>query len=324
MSTRPRIPILVLGIAIPAVISLVGIAIALLFVRPGDVVVHWAAAGEPDGWAPAWTVPLGMTFLMLVGVLSFGLGLVATRDEHVSTMQRLLASVAVWFASFLTTLGLWTLIAQRDPDAAVPSVGAGLGLAMGAAIVAGALAWFFAPAPVPVLRSGRVVEALPLRDGERAVWLGRMHLATPGIVAIVAVIVFSLVAAVLAALVSDGATGPVLLVPAVLLVVLLVTSFWTVRADDDGLTVRSAVGWPRFHVPAENIESAGTTPVRVLGEFGGWGIRFGRGRRLGIIMRSGDALEVQNRDGGALVVTVDDAATAASVLSAVAERAASR
>ena len=60
--------------------------------------------------------------------------------------------------------------------------------------------------------------------------------------------------------------------------------------------------------------------MRVLGEFGGWGIRFGRGRRLGIVMRSGEALDVQNRNGSALVVTVDDAATAAALLKAVAAR----
>jgi hypothetical protein len=36
---------------------------------------------------------------------------------------------------------------------------------------------------------------------------------------------------------------------------------------------------------------------------------------------SGEALEVQNRDGSALVVTVDDADTAARLLSAVAQRA---
>lgn len=322
--TRPRIPILVLGVVVPAAVSLVGIAIALFFVRPGDVVVHWAAAGEADGWAPAWTVPLGMTFLMLVGALSFGLGLVATRGEGVSTTQRLLVSFAVGFATLLTTLGLWILIAQRDPDAALPPVSAGLGLAVGAAVALGALAWLFSPAPTAAPTAERIVEALPLHGSERAVWIGRTHLATPAIVAIVAVIVFSLVATALAALVTDGVTGALLLVPAVLLVVLLLTTFWTVRADDDGLTVRSAAGWPRFHVPAAQIQTAGTTDASVVGEFGGWGIRFGRGRRLGVIMRAGEALEVRNRDGGALVVTVHDAATAASVLSAVAERAASR
>jgi hypothetical protein len=39
-------------------------------------------------------------------------------------------------------------------------------------------------------------------------------------------------------------------------------------------------------------------------------------------MRTGEALEVKNRNGSALVVTVDDAGTAARLLSAVAERAA--
>lgn len=237
-------------------------------------------------------------------------------------MHRFLAAIAAWYAGLMTALGLWVLIAQNDAGSR-PEVGVGLAIGFGTGIVLGVLAWLFAPSPTAVPPSGRAAPPLELRDGERAVWLGRIHLATPGIVAIVAVVVFSLVATVLAALVTDGSLGMLLLVPVVLLVVLFLTSFWTVRADDDGLTVRSAaVGWPRFHVPPQQIESARTTDVNVIGEFGGWGIRLGRGRRLGVIMRSGEALEVQNRDGGALVVTVDDAAAAASVLSAVAERAA--
>jgi hypothetical protein len=57
-----------------------------------------------------------------------------------------------------------------------------------------------------------------------------------------------------------------------------------------------------------------------LGEFGGFGLRWGPGRRLGIITRGGEALEVQRRDGRTVVVTVDDAATAAGLLMAFAAR----
>jgi hypothetical protein len=75
-----------------------------------------------------------------------------------------------------------------------------------------------------------------------------------------------------------------------------------------------------YRVAAADVASAGTTSVVPLGEFGGYGIRFGLGRRLGVITRGGEALEVQRRDGRAVVVTVDDAATAAGLLTAYAAK----
>jgi hypothetical protein len=142
--------------------------------------------------------------------------------------------------------------------------------------------------------------------------VGRTRLATAGIVAILAAVLVSLAASVVAILVTEGRLGAVLVVPFVLTAVLLLTASWNVRIDDSGLEIRSAAGWPRFRMPAAQVASAGTTEVQALGEFGGWGIRAGGGRRLGIVMRSGTAL----------VVTVDDASTAAALLGAVAERAA--
>jgi hypothetical protein len=322
--TRPRLPLPVIGVVLPAIVYVAGVIIAAVALPSGDrIAVHWDFDGTPNGFAPPWVFLVGMAVLALALSLTFGLILFASEGDGATATRRFLAVVALWLAVFLTALTGWTLFTQREGVAAVP-IWQGLLIAFGAALVAAGLAAVFTPPSVSVPPTAHAADPLPLAPAERAVWVGRTRLATPGLVAILLGVVIALGAAIVANIAAAGALAPLFLVPAVLVVMVLFTSFWTVRVDDAGMEVRSATGWPRFRVPAAQVASAGTIDVRPLGEFGGWGIRFGRGRRLGIVMRSGEALEVQNRDGGALVVTVDDAHTAAALLSAVAARAATR
>jgi len=321
MTTRPRLPLTVIGIVLPALIALVGILIVLPFVPARDIVVHWGPNGA-DGYAPAWSFVIGMAAMGLIAPVALGIPLLATRREEPSVLQKFLAALSLALSGFLAGLGVWVILGQQQVDV-VPPVWTGLLPALGIAVVLGSLGWWLTPPAVAVESSGRPAMPLPLSPGERAVWIGRTRLATPGLVTIVFLTIATAFVAVVVTAVTDGRLGARVVVPIVLVVLLLTTSFWTVRVDDSGLTVRSAAGWPRFHTPAAQIAQASTTDVRVLGEFGGWGIRLGRGRRLGIVMRSGEALEMQNRDGSALVVTIDDAGTAARLLSAVAERASS-
>jgi hypothetical protein len=320
--TRPRLPLAVIAVLLPLVVALVGILVIVPFVPERDIAVHWGLDGTPDGFAPAWVTVLVLAAVGVLAPLALGVPVLATRRDGVSFTQKMLAVVALWLTVFLVLLGGWMIFGQQEAGVEPPAVGPALLLAFGISLPVAALAWVLAPPTVPVEPVSTPAEPLPIAAGERAVWIGRTRLATPGLVAVVIAIVLSAAAGVFAVIVTDGAAAAVLGVPVLLFALLLMTSFWTVRADATGLTVRSATGWPRFRVPADEIVQAGTTRATALGEFGGWGIRFGRGRRLGIIMRSGDALEVQNRDGGALVVTVDDAGTAARLLSAVAGRAA--
>jgi hypothetical protein len=321
---RPRLPLPVIATLLPLLVTLVGILVIVPFVPAREIVVHWGIGGEPDGYAPAWVTVLVLAVLGVLAPIAFGIPLFATRRDGVSFTQKTLAVVSLWLTVFLVLLSGWMILGQQDAGTAPPAVGLGLLLAFGVSLPVAALAWVVAPPTVPVEPLGTPAEPLPIADGERAVWIGRTRLATPGLIAVVLAIVLSAAAGVFAALVTDGAAAAVLGVPVLLFALLLTTSYWTVRADATGLTVRSATGWPRFHVAADEIAQAGTTRATALGEFGGWGIRFGGGRRLGIIMRSGEALEVQKSDGSALVVTVDDAGTAAGLLSALAQRAAGR
>jgi hypothetical protein len=109
-----------------------------------------------------------------------------------------------------------------------------------------------------------------------------------------------------------------------LLAVAATTLAFHVRVDDSGLHVESVLGMPRFHVPLADVESAARVDVEPMGEFGGWGLRLSTGRRFGVVLRSGEAIEVLRRSGKRFVVTVDDADTGAALLEALVSRAASR
>jgi hypothetical protein len=112
-----------------------------------------------------------------------------------------------------------------------------------------------------------------------------------------------------------------LVVPACLLVLLLAMTQFSVRVDVFGLTVRSALGWPRAYIPADEIERADVVEVNPFAEFGGWGWRVGRNGRTGVVLRTGPALQVTQSGDRCFVITVDDAGTAAALLNTYAGRA---
>ena len=318
--TRPRLPLVVVGVIVPALVALAGLVASLLALPAHDIAVHWGVDGTADGFAPAWTVAGGMGTAALFAPLGFGVLLAATRRDGTSTSVRFLAAVSSWFATWLAVLGAWSILTQQQPDAEPPAIGLGLLVSFGAATVLGLAAWWLAPPVDTVMPETTAADPLPLRGSERAVWIARTRMPVAGVVAIALGILVALGASVVAVIATRGALAPLLAVPVVLLLMLALTARWTVRVDGTGLTVQGLLGWPVFRVPAAEIAQAGTVELRALDEFGGWGIRLGRGRRFGVITRSGEALEVRRRDGRAFVVTVDDAATAASLLEALATR----
>jgi hypothetical protein len=83
------------------------------------------------------------------------------------------------------------------------------------------------------------------------------------------------------------------------------------------------IGLPTFRIPLAEIRSAAVTDVQPLSGYGGWGVRFGLNGRVGIILRAGEALEILRTKGHSLVVTVDDAISAAALVNALVEQRAS-
>ncbi|MQA32621.1 DUF1648 domain-containing protein [Modestobacter roseus] len=287
---------------------------------PARVAVHWGPDGRADGFGgPVSTV-------LLTGVVA-GLAALATAGvlrarRFAVPERRLLVGSAAGTAFFCVALLVGALAGQRglaDPAAApsptVPALVAAVLAVAGGAVVARLL-----PADPPGAAHARTAPPataprLPLAEGERAVWSGFTTMQPAGLAVLVTT------GLVLGGLVVVGvAPVPLLLAPALLLVIGLVVGSARVWVDERGLTVRSPLGRPTWSVPLAEVAEAGVTDVRPFREFGGWGYRVGRDGRAGIVLRAGEALEVTRGDGRRFVVTVPGAAQAAALLNSLATR----
>ncbi|MEN5073062.1 DUF1648 domain-containing protein [Isoptericola cucumis] len=284
---------------------------------PAQVASHWSGAGAPDGFSSVGS-------FLLVGIL-LAVGLCAVFAAigwawgAVASTRRLAAGGCVWSGAFAAAVLLTSLAPQRgladaseatDPGWALalslllPLVPAGLA----AALVPGDRRF---PSDAPVAAgAARAV----LHDGERAAW-SRRAAGGPGLAAAgVTILVTTALAVVLE-------TWAMLVVPVLLAGLFAAMFAFTVRVDATGLTVRSVLGWPGTHVPADEVVVASVTEVSPFAEFGGWGWRAGPGGRVGVVLRRGESLLVERTGGRSLVVTVDDAASAAALLNTLADRA---
>ncbi|GAA1239061.1 putative membrane protein [Microbacterium phyllosphaerae] len=320
------------GVILPlALIALATIVVlAWLPDVPEPAAIHWGLDGA-DGFGPRWT-PLalliglgGGTVLLfaLIALFSHRLpqeGAAASIPQtQWSATARLLGAVSLGTAGMLAMLAIVSTAAQRGltdaADAAdiTPWVPVLLLVMLGLAVAG----WFLQPSvPVSPDSAGAAATPLPLADHERAVWMKTVTVATTGQV-VLGIGVFIVVAMSVLLLAQGVAAGWITAGVALVLVVLVSTSLtFRVRASAAGLRVRSVAGWPRVEIPQAEIASARAVQVDPFAEFGGWGYRFGMDGRRGIVLRKGDALEVTRTNGRVFVVTVDDAATAASVLAA--------
>jgi hypothetical protein len=284
---------------------------------PDPVASHWGADGQPDGFSSLNTA---LAVLLGVGGLSvlFLGGVTWALGKSAATL-RMMAAATVWLSLFMAIVVVGSLSIQRGLSDAreVGSINGVLLVAILAPIVPAILAAVAVPgdprqpttAPVPA-----DAPRVKLVDGERAVWINRvggrlaLYLAVPIALTGVALAVWFRI-------------WPALVVDVVVIVVLLTFTTFVVRVDHTGLTVRSAVGWPRYRVPLDEVVRAGVTQVSPLKDFGGWGWRVGRDGRLGVVLRRGEALLVERTGGRAVVITVDEAAKAAGLLNALADRA---
>ncbi|MCC5949926.1 MAG: hypothetical protein JJT89_15845 [Nitriliruptoraceae bacterium] len=93
-----------------------------------------------------------------------------------------------------------------------------------------------------------------------------------------------------------------------------------VHIDDHGLDVRG-LGLRLVHVGIAEVARAEVIDhLDAFWEFGGWGLRVDVHGRTGIVSRAGEALKVVRGDDTELLITVDDATTAAATLNTLADR----
>ena len=317
-------------LVLPAALTTVGLLVQLVALphAPARIPLYLigsgdsGASGGPTGWEPVWLS------LILTVVLGFGLpavfglsSLPSLRRGDRSPTFRLFGAQTLGLSALLTTVTTALLlqsIRTISPDQGPVSFALITGLAVGvAAAVAG---WYLQPKvsrPAPE----RAVIPLELAPGERAAWMRATHLPLPAVAVITTAATIVAIKAGFGWVSGDrdGIAAILTMVALLLLAVLATTAAFRVRVDTHGLSVHSILGFPRFRVALQDVGSAAVVDARSLGVPGSWGIR-ARRSRVTIVMRSTKGIRVTRRDGRIFFVTVDDAATGAALLEALAAR----
>lgn len=298
------------------VLAAVTTAIAPLVVRgrlPEPVAGHWDLRGVPDGSVP-FAADLLLLFLLTV-LIGFGPLAVVARNPMPRTMARLHVALTGVCAASFGGLRLMTLAANLDAPTwqqAGTLANTWLWVTLVALVVAGALGWWAAGD-----RPDRRPDTLPITDvevrtGEAVIWSGSSTSRIGPIVVLAVLVPTALLTLVVhqpAARVSLIVTGVTLLLAASML------SRVRVTVGPAGLTARlGALGWPRAHVPIDEVAAVGVERVEPM-TYGGWGWRVVPGATA-IVVRRGPGLRIERTNGRALVVAVDGAAEAAGVLEA--------
>ena len=321
---RFRLVGIVLPIGIATAIAI--LQLALLPALPRDIAVHWGATGEADALGPAWINPLLTVAVGLLVTLSLGIPVLsAIRRATAPVRARLLAAASVFTASLVGLLTLGGMLIQLglENPAAAPSI---IPILLAAAVVAlglAALAWRLTSEPPVVTQPTVDPDPVRLSPGEQVVWMRDARMARAGRLSLLLLLLALATGAIILISTDIAAAGRVspaswVLLGTAALIGVMIAGFTTfhVRVDRTGLTVRSALGWPRTHVAAADIAQAEMVDVNPLGEYGGWGWRLAPGSGTGIVMRAGEALRITRADGRMLTVTVDDAERAVALLRA--------
>jgi len=277
---------------------------------PDPVAVHWGVDGLPDGSATIAFDAVSMVALVLL--IAVAPVWAAGRAER--RAARLLVGVSHGTAAMFAVLRWRTLAANADAATwqdATPIAGADLlGLAA-VALVAGALGWWLARTRPerPAARLLPTPVVLPLDHA--LVWVGGQAWGPARLIGPL-VMVAGAVALAVPRSAETLVAGPTLLLVGI---ALWTFTAITVSVGPAGLKVRfGPLGWPAVRVPLADVTTVHVEDVEPL-SYGGWGYRVMPGVRA-VVIRRGPALRVGRAGRSDLVVTVDDAATAAAVLEA--------
>ncbi|MCL1897620.1 MAG: DUF1648 domain-containing protein [Micrococcales bacterium] len=307
---------------IGAAIAIAGLAASAIIAwswrgdLPTLIASHWGADGHPNGFAsPTWLIT---TITATGAVCALALSLIASFWGSSAGTRRIAVGVTVWVGLMFATCLVAMLAGQRGMQEATSYNLAGWVLPvalLGPFVVAIPVA-ITLPGDPPQAATGTVPSNAPrvqLASGERAQWI--QHTGG-GPTLYVGIVVVGLTTG-LAVLTRMWA---LLILPGSLIIVFAMMTEFTVRVDAAGLLVRSAFGWPRSRIPANEVEEASLVQVKALKDFGGLGWRTAPGGRVGVVPHSGEAIEVRRTGGRSFVVVVDDAATGAAILNTMADR----
>jgi len=281
---------------------------------PDPLASHWSFSGEADS-------SMGLTPLTAFVAVAVSAAWALLVRQAVARGSELRLTVAPWVwgaVTFAAGLQLTTLAANVDvADWRAAELPAWALVATFAATALAAVAAHLLERehPVSLVTASVQRPTVGLRSGERAVWSARVQgrWALAG----AAVIGVGLIAAALASgnwwLAAIGALAAL---------AAATVSEIVATVDQRGLTIAyGPLGWPRQHVPLEDIaeaEQIDIDPWRV----GGWGVRKvpRRPGATAVVIRAGEGIQVRRRDGRDLLVTVPDAGTAAGLLNDLSAR----
>ena len=293
------------------VVASEAMVIAVGVTGPSRLIVHWGAGG--DRYGPWWTyaVLVAAIGLPVIGLIGFFIH----HSTRMAGMNAWMPAIAMAITVFHTIgMGVGSVVLNHSPLAPTLPLagGAVLGLA------AGLITWRLLPREAPTTTGAKISDGFPVKPGEVAAWTGRVELSTWFLALITGVAALLIVIGVLLLFTVTRHAWAIFIAPALMLTAVVTTAQFVVTASPRGLLVRSTLGWPRLSIPTADLATAGVVHIDPIADFGGWGIRWvigpnGKGR-WGIITHQGPGLEVVRHDGRSIVVTIDDASTAAAVL----------
>ncbi len=288
---------------------IVGLALALVVLAMVPIVIgwgnlpdpfasHWGLDGRPDANLPMWTLPLLPVVLIVVG------GLIAT-------LFRVRGRPSAEGAGLLLFMGTTGVLATastvmlnsgaEDWQAASPMHWSHIAAVLVVPALVGVLGYLVARGWYPMERSETFVttNAIPVSPGEAVTWVGTSQVRYPFVIAAVGTLGMVLLPGV-----WRLATIPVVAAA-------LILSHVKVTVDNEGLKA-SLGGIFRRRFPLSEIYAVKAVEL-IPNEWGGWGYRTAPGRTA-MVVRGGEAIDIQLTNGHRFAVNVDDAATGAGLL----------
>jgi hypothetical protein len=273
---------------------------------PDPLATHWGLSGAPNGAMPRITA---LALFGGVGVLAaIGARVAMTREHGIAQ----LVGGATFTGLLFAALGVVTVVANLDAARWQDAGAVGIPLALACCGIAGfgaALTSRIARGLEPAPATAPLRSTIGLGATERAVWSAS---AKNGALFILAFLVA--VTGVVTWASGKGWTGVVTCT--VVAIVATALAEVHVRVDDRGVAIAfGPLRFPRMRIEVDRIVHAETITVQPM-MHGGWGYRGSLTlmRRAAVVVRRGEGLKLALRGDKTLIVTIDDAATAAGLI----------
>jgi hypothetical protein len=274
---------------------------------PDPMSLEQTPAGSLLVSAPPW-IFVGI-FAGLSLLIALVCSWIAGADTSDTTRRRVFAALAAGWPVALSGTALAAVALQTDLASANQAKSTAFPLALalfGGSCLAGLAALGVRPRVGRDLRpqddpSARAVDAADSWQ-RSAAGVSLASLAVPGLVQS---------AAFLSALVQKGIAAPLVLagISSVLLVFRVRHGHPQLLVGREGVSLRLGQR-TRVSIAAADLGGASVVDCHPLRDFGGYGLRIGRGGRIGWVTRRGPAVRISRAFGGDVVVSIDDAAGA--------------